>query len=129
MYCLDCTKKRNCVKICPELKVHLDSLEKYQRERTYQEDMLALLTNKENITWQTLIPDSPWVWDDISVCLNCLPDNLRAPFLLYYYEGMRISDVAVTLGIHRTTVNRRLKKAVKSMRNEFKLKGITQCSN
>jgi RNA polymerase sigma factor (sigma-70 family) len=125
MFCIECEKKEKCEAICPLLEAHLSTIERYQREKICNEEKLSLINGQESIIWKNLVPDSPWVWDDISECLNCLPDILRSPFLLYYYEGMKTKDVAKTLGIHRTTVNKRLKRAVQSIKNEFELKGIT----
>ena len=40
-----------------------------------------------------------------------LPEKLRQPVLLYYYQGLTIQETAGALAVPQTTVHRRLKKA------------------
>ena len=40
-----------------------------------------------------------------------LPDRLKEPVLLYYYQGLTIQETARALAVPQTTVHRRLKKA------------------
>ncbi|MBQ7851198.1 MAG: sigma-70 family RNA polymerase sigma factor [Clostridia bacterium] len=45
-----------------------------------------------------------------------LPDKLKEPILLYYYQDMTLEEAAAVLGVGRSTVHNRLRKAEKLLK-------------
>lgn len=60
---------------------------------------------------------------DIKDYINSLPDIQKSVILMYFYEEMRIEEIANTLQIATGTVKSRLFNAKKSFRNIMKMKG------
>lgn len=48
--------------------------------------------------------------------LNDLTERQRQVFLLHYKEGLTVTQVARTLGLHRSTVSRTLARAERKLR-------------
>ncbi|NLO84830.1 MAG: sigma-70 family RNA polymerase sigma factor [Clostridiales bacterium] len=51
--------------------------------------------------------------------IDALPDKLRVPLVLYYFEGYAIKEVATLLSLHAGTVKNRLHQARKLLRLEL----------
>lgn len=58
------------------------------------------------------------IWDhddqeaaDLAAAIQKLPDQLKEVVLLYYYQEMTMSEIAKIVGITRSMVSRRIKKA------------------
>lgn len=124
MYCLDCGVRDQCVRICPRLESHLHSNECYQREYPFDPKRLGPLAHKIDYTWVEMVLESSWLWEDLPPFLSSLPQHILLPFLLHYYEGKSISGVARMLGLHRITVNRRIKRSVILLREEMERQGV-----
>lgn len=124
MYCFECVERNQCTKICPRLERHLHSEERYQRELPFDPRRLGPLANKADCTWVEMVSESSWLWDDLPPFLPALPPRILLPFLLHYYEGKSITEVARLLGIHRITVNRRIRRSVILLRQEFIRRGV-----
>lgn len=45
-----------------------------------------------------------------------LPDDLKKPLILYYYQDMNLQETADALGISKSTVHTRLKKAEQALK-------------
>lgn len=54
--------------------------------------------------------------------IDALPDKLRVPLVLYYFEGYAIKEVATVLSLHAGTVKNRLHQARQLLRMELSLK-------
>lgn len=119
MLCQNCGSRQSCLDTCPELEAHLKSFEKYQRELPLDPRVLAAALDAEGNDWTKLSGDTPWIWDLLMPLLNCLPIELLTPFMLHYHEELEISEIAARLGVHRTTVRRRLDRAAQLVRGEL----------
>ena len=119
MFCRTCGQRETCVAICSRLAERLREEEHYQRERTYAPDVLEAVADRSGRSWPELVPESPWVWGLIGPCLIKLPAPVLSPFLLHYYDGMTVTEIARYLHIHRVTVNRRLRRAVAILKREM----------
>lgn len=120
MYCEYCGERETCSEVCPRLERHLKHFEVYQRESLFSNEELAVLAERYHTTWADIIPDRPWIWDRIAPLLDQLPEGAIAPFVLHYYEGMRVSEIARLLGLHRVTVYRKLRRARETILREIK---------
>jgi RNA polymerase sigma-70 factor, ECF subfamily len=49
--------------------------------------------------------------DDLLRAIDALPDELREPLLLFYYDEITYDQIAAMLGVSRATVNARLARA------------------
>lgn len=67
------------------------------------------------------LPETPATSDGITLKLliECLPDKLRIPFVLYYSEGMNTAEVADTLHLTATAVRSRIHRAKIILRKEL----------
>lgn len=67
------------------------------------------------------LPETPSTSDGITLKLliECLPDKLRLPFVLYYSEGMDTAEVASALHLTATAVRSRIHRAKIILRKEL----------
>ncbi len=67
------------------------------------------------------LPETPTTSDGITlkILIECLPDKLRLPFVLYYSEGMDTDEVAGTLHLTETAVRSRIHRAKIILRKEL----------
>lgn len=56
-------------------------------------------------------------------CVRELPDGLREPIVLYYYEGFHVDEIAQILGVPRGTVAARMHRARTRLRAALAEKG------
>lgn len=56
---------------------------------------------------------------EVLAAVEALPGRLREAVLLYYYQDMRVADMAGVLGISKSAVSRRLEKARKQLRQSL----------
>lgn len=63
------------------------------------------------------LPETPATSDGITLkmLIECLPDKLRLPFVLYYSEGMDTAEVANALHLTGTAVRSRIHRAKKTI--------------
>lgn len=52
--------------------------------------------------------------------LSALPDEQRAAFLMRYYDGMKIAEIALAMGLSESTVKRYIKHAAEQMREKMR---------
>ncbi len=57
--------------------------------------------------------------DELVAMIHRLPDPLREPILLHYYEDMTYDQMAEWMGVARSTVNERLSKARHQLRQQL----------
>ena len=67
------------------------------------------------------LPETPATSDGITLkmLIECLPDKLRLPFVLYYSEGMDTAEVANALHLTATAVRSRSHRAKIILRKEL----------
>ena len=53
----------------------------------------------------------------VADCVSKLPDKYRTIVILYYYDSMKVKDIAETLNLSETAVKKRLERAREHMRN------------
>ncbi len=56
--------------------------------------------------------------------MESLPDNLRIPVVLHYFQGLDQTHIASQLGVSQSTVSRHLDKAVTLLREDLRKAGI-----
>jgi len=61
--------------------------------------------------------------DGLLYYVNLLPEELRLPVLLFYFEGMRTAEIANQLGIPEGTVGSRLNRARAKLRAIIPMEG------
>ncbi|MEM1067937.1 MAG: RNA polymerase sigma factor [Planctomycetota bacterium] len=57
--------------------------------------------------------------DELVALIHQLPELLREPILLHYYEDMTYDQIAQWIGVARSTVNERLSKARHQLRRQL----------
>ena len=67
-------------------------------------------------------------WNEISLLVDQalveLPEQLRTPIILRYLEGATQADVANSLGVHQSTVSRRLLEGIERLRETIRKAGF-----
>jgi RNA polymerase sigma-70 factor (ECF subfamily) len=75
-------------------------------------------------TGQVITP----VWDDISPlideAINALPERLRLPLVLHFFEGQTHDTIATELRVSRSAITQRIHAAVESVREGLKSRRI-----
>lgn len=66
-----------------------------------------------DLTWNEIAPL-------VDQALAELPEQLRTPILMHYLEGATQADVANSLGVHQSTVSRRLAEGIESLREKLR---------
>ena len=76
---------------------------------------------KQRIVLMEELPETPATSDGITLkmLIECLPDKLRLPFVLYYSEGMDTAEVANALHLTATAVRSRIHRAKIILRKEL----------
>ena len=78
---------------------------------------------KQRVSFDQL-PESSIAFPEDAITVNMeiakLPVKLREVVLLYYYQNMRIEDIASVLGISISSVSGRLKRAKEKLRRALK---------
>jgi RNA polymerase sigma factor (sigma-70 family) len=69
------------------------------------------------VTWKELVPL-------VDQFLAELPEDIRAPILMHYLEGATQGEIANTLGVHQSTVSRRLSDGIELLRERIRSTGI-----
>jgi len=119
MFCRDCDRREECKDICRELEEHLKGLECYQRELPFSPHVITQLSESRGEFFSGASEDLGWVWDMVGKVALALPPRIQAPFLLHYYHDMSLRKAGRTLGLHPTTVTRRIRLAHRIIRKEL----------
>lgn len=73
-------------------------------------------------------PSADATWSEISPVVDQalaeLPEQLRTPIVMRFLEGATQADVATTLGIHQSTVSRRLSDGIECLRESLRKAGL-----
>ena len=70
-------------------------------------------------------PDPGWTETAplVDEALERLPDKLREPLILHYFQELTQAEVAAQLGLNQSTVSRTIEKGIASLRSELKKVG------
>ena len=76
---------------------------------------------KRRIVLMDELPETPATSDGITLkmLIECLPEKLRLPFVLYYSEGMETAEVANALQLTAAAVRSRIHRAKIILRKEL----------
>jgi RNA polymerase sigma factor (sigma-70 family) len=83
------------------------------REREAREEQAR--TEQEE-SWQL-------VKGDVDAAITLLPEELRAPLVMYYLEGRKQEEIAEELGVSQPTVSTRIQKGVTTLRRQLERRG------
>ena len=64
--------------------------------------------------------------DDLTCAVLRLPLKLREVILLYYYQGMKVNEIADALGIAQSSVSGRLKRGRERLRDMLEGRGTNE---
>lgn len=80
-----------------------------------------MIRQNRHIVLMEELPDLPTTSDGMTLklLLECLPDKLRLPLVLYYSEGMDTAEVAGALHLTATAVRSRIHRAKIILRKEL----------
>jgi len=89
------------------------------REREAEQRRLALAEEQltTDLSWNEIEPL-------VDKALSEIPEDLRAPVLMHYLEGVTQSDIATALGVHQSTVSRRLSDGLELLRVRLRKAGF-----
>lgn len=95
----------------------LNTISKNATRRQYERAAAGMSDNRSEHGWADIVPI-------VDEALDKLPEKLREPIILHYFQGLTQAETAVALGIDQSTVSRYLHKAVDSLRKELKKSGV-----
>jgi len=90
----------------------LNAVNKTATQKRYETQAAAESADPPEPSWAEIAPL-------IDEAVEKLPQKLRDPVILHYFQGLTQAEAAVILGIDRSTVARHLEKAVAALRSEF----------
>lgn len=94
------------------MRIAINVCRDYQRKRWFRHiDMRHALEDLPQ-GMMTVLPEDRELMLDILR----LPDDLKKPLTLYYYQDMNLQETADALGISKSTVHTRLKKAEQALK-------------
>ena len=99
-----------CYHIIRKQKINQDKIVKMQRESSEQE--------KESLNIEKT---------DIEIAISKLDKDLRLVVVMYYYNNLKVSDIAKTLEIPAGTVKSRLSRARESLYESLKQEEVSTC--
>ena len=99
-----------CYHIIRKQKINQDKIVKMQRESSAQE--------KESLNIENT---------DIEIAISKLDKDLRLVVVMYYYNNLKVSDIAKTLEIPAGTVKSRLSRARESLYESLKQEEVSTC--
>ncbi len=104
---MDNFKERNASPKTWLIRIAINICRDYRRRRWFRH--IDMRTALEDLP-QGVVGVEP---EDRSLMLDILrlPDTLKEPLLLYYYQNMTLEETAASLGVSKSTVHTRLKKA------------------
>lgn len=95
-----------------EKRRKLREAEAARRQTDATEDKIAA-----EMTWKEVVPL-------VDQFLAELPEHIRAPVLMHYLEGTTQYEIASTLGVHQSTVSRRLAEGIELLRKRLHSAGV-----
>jgi predicted DNA-binding protein (UPF0251 family) len=122
MLCRDCPFRDLCQAPCPSLEKELARLEYYQRELIVSPEKLEYLAETSiQMFGITMVfqPNSPTMRPGLRAGLELLSSQQREAIELYFLDNLTIPEIAERLKINRSSVQRRLRRGLKALREMF----------
>ncbi|MEN6356935.1 MAG: sigma-70 family RNA polymerase sigma factor [Armatimonadota bacterium] len=95
----------------------LNAVSKDTVRRRYEQAAVNANDNRSEPGWAEIVPI-------VDEALDKLPDKLREPIVLHYFQGLTQAETAAILGINQSTISRYLDRAIDSLREELKKSGV-----
>lgn len=95
----------------------MDCLRKQARQRVHEEGAADQPKSPNEPSWAEIAPV-------VDQALQRLPEEVRVPLMLHYFQGRSQIEVAEAVGVNQSTVSRRIADGVEMLRNELKRKGV-----
>ena len=98
----------------------LNAVRSRNRRREHEQGAAATkapASSEEEVAWRRLEPLLDHAIDD-------LPEELRMPIILHFLENRPQSEVALRLGVHQSTVSRRIQEALDALRARLRDSGF-----
>ena len=70
------------------------------------------------------IASSSEIKERVAILISSLPNKLRVPIMLYYYDGMSKPEISAALDTPVSTVANRIRKAIQILRPKMKREGL-----
>jgi RNA polymerase sigma factor (sigma-70 family) len=129
MLCQDCPFREECQSACEALEKDLASLEVYQRELLVSPDKLEYLAEAFVQIFE-IEPDTELraqneserrraLERELHTALKFLSSEQREVIKLYFWRKRNIPHISKRLKINRSSVQRRLKRGLKALKNIF----------
>lgn len=127
MLCQECSKRKNCVKLCAKAEASVNQDHVSQREKTYQQTPESGNMNAplDNIS----VHISQWDFNNLS--RSFVGDKLNIPcctelenkiLVMFYFRGLSYSQIAIRTNIKVRSVEGRLSRARSRIRVFFSKK-------
>lgn len=83
-------------------------------------------THEQSAARREVNVDSGWAELEplVDAAIVDLPDELREPLVMHYLQGRSQSDTAVAMGVHQSTVSRRLEQGIAKLREILTARGV-----
>lgn len=95
----------------------LNAISKDTVRRRYEQAAVNANDNRPEPAWAEIVPI-------VDEAMDKLPDKLREPIVLHYFQGLTQAETAAILGINQSTISRYLDRAIDSLREELKKSGV-----
>ncbi len=95
----------------------IDTMRKASVRRHYEEQAMTEEHEEDVPTWTQIAPY-------IDEALAALPEEVRLPLLLHFFEGRTQAQVAKALGVNQSTVSRRIEKGLAELREHLREAGV-----
>ena len=102
----------------------LNAVRSRNRRRNHEQGAAtihAAVNSEEEVAWRQLEPLLDRAIED-------LPEELRTPIILHFLENRPQSEVASRLGVHQTTVSRRIQEALSALRARLRDSGFVMAA-
>lgn len=95
----------------------IDAIRKASARRHYEEQAMADGHDEGASAWADIAPY-------VDEALVALPEEVRLPLLLHFFEGRTQGQVAQALGVNQSTVSRRIEKGLETLRAHLQQAGV-----
>ena len=105
-------ERENCSAKTWIMRIAINTCKDYRRTRWFRRKRSELSLEELPPATEPTTEDSRELFLDVMR----LPERLKRAVLLYYYEDMTMEEAATALGVSKTTLGRRLKRACELLR-------------
>ena len=98
----------------------LNAVRSRNRRREHEQGAAAVKTEavaEAEVTWRHIEPL-------LDQAIDALPEELRLPVILHFLENRPQGEVALRLGVHQSTVSRRIREALEALRARLREAGL-----